>query len=295
MYRIGSKGAIPEQIPVNFIILLAMFAVGAAVLLLMIGRWLDMEGIKYKMETQRNAMNIMQILVSNSPVVKRDSSNVPMKLTLDGEELDRYQINAGIGTEVVTPDSERDIWEKCCDFLDFDYSFTVRDLETDEEWTISNLIFKQDSVCYPQRVRGFVDLPVVIYKDGRRDPGVAVVEMIRTPLSELSFRLSQAFLRASWDKYWEVYSDQPYYVKIPLDPEIDCVRLVETDCSDNYGRVCVRLTDGREACKMFVCENGVNGVTFDQNSNYDFTGSCFDVSITVRRGEVSIIYPGVCS
>jgi len=194
MRKIGSKGSIPEQIPVNFIIILAMFAVGAAVMLLMIGRWLDITGVKYKFETQRNAMSLLQLIVSNSHIVKTDSQNVPLKLIIDSEKLSEYENKAGIGTE--SPSQEREIWEKCCDFLDFDYNFTVHNLVTGENRTIGNLIFSR-SDCYPQRVKGFADLPIVVDENGRRDAGVAVVEMVRTPLSELSFWLSQAFVRAS--------------------------------------------------------------------------------------------------
>jgi len=201
--KIGSKGQIPEQIPVNFILLLAMFAVGAAVLLLMAGKWLDITGYKYKMETQRNAMNLLQLIVSNSPIVKRDLSNEPIKLVLDAHELDDYQNRAGIGTE--SPSDERKKWEMCCDFLDFDYNFTVHNLETKENRTIGNLIFNPLSDCYPLRVIGFADIPIVIDVDGRNHPAVATIEMTRTPLSELSFWLSQAFVRASWDVYWDVY------------------------------------------------------------------------------------------
>ncbi len=299
MRKIGSKGAIPEQIPVNFIILFAMFAMGAAILLLMIGRWVDITGIKYKFETQRNAMNLLQLLVSNSPVVKTDPANVPLKLVLDAEKLSEYQADAGIGTE--TPSPQRDTWEKCCDFLDFDYNFTVRNLVTGENRTIGNLIFNTLSDCYPQRVKSVADIPVVIDEDGRRDYGVAEIEMIRTPLSELSFWLSQAFVRASWDKYWEVYAgEEKYFVKIPLDPEIKCVGILPVD--NNYMRVCVYLTDDRYACKMFVIDNDivVNG-RFQQDWNHKTTGDCFDVLITVERvgdppqGHVKIFYPGDCS
>ncbi len=235
-------------------------------------------------------MNLLQLLVSNSPVVKKDPVDEPLKLVLDAEKLDEYQTNAGIGTE--SPSSQRYTWEECCDFLDFDYNFTVHNLVTDENWTIGNLIFNPLSECYPQRVKGFADLPVVIHEDGRRDAGVAVIEMIRTPLSELSFWLSQAFTRASWDEYWEIYSEEPYFVKIPLDPEIKCIKILPEDENENYMRVCVILDDGREACKMFFYDDDVD---FEQDKDHTFTGDCFDASILVEETYVKITYPGDCS
>jgi hypothetical protein len=302
MRKIGTKGAVPEQIPVNFILILAMFALGAAIMLLMIGRWLDITGVKYKFETQRNTMNLLQLLVTNSPVVKRDSTGTPLKLVLDEEKLTEYNNFASIGMGNVVPWSDRDVWERCCDFLDFDYNFTVHNVMTGENFTIGNLIYNQLSSCYPQRVVGVSDLPIVIDDVGRNDAGIATVKMIRTPLSELSFWLSQAFIRASWEKYWSVYSKEAeYYVKIPLDPEINCVEFIDfngdsiidiNDCVNNYGRVCVILKDGRESCKMFVCDNSV---TFTTDWNHPNIGTCFGVLITSEKGSVKIFYPGVCT
>jgi hypothetical protein len=296
MRSIGKRGTVPEQIPVSFILILAMFALGAAILLLMIGRWLDITGIKYKFETQRNAINLLQMLVSNSPVVKRDSANMPLKLVLDGEKLNEYQNNAGIGMENIVPWGDRDVWERCCDFLDFDYNFTVHNIITSENFTIGNMIYNQLSDCYPQRVIGISDIPIVIDKNGRGDAGVATIKMIRTPLSELSFWLSQAFVRASWEEYWSVYSkESDYYVKIPLDPEINCVIIDSNDCVNNYGRVCVVIkeySNYRESCKMFTCDNSV---TFTTDWNHPTTGGCFDVLIRSQEDGVNIFYPGVCT
>lgn len=299
--KIGSKGY--EQIPVNFVILLAIFAMGAAVFLLMIGKWLDVTGIKYKFETQRNAMSLSHLIVANSPIVKRDSNNEPLKLILDGEKLDEYENTADIGKETLVPGSNRDIWERCCDFMNFDYNLTVHDIVTGENWTMGNLIFDQLSDCYHKRVRGFSDLPVVIENDGRKDAGVAIVDMSSTPVSDLSYWLSQSFLRASWNEYWSVYSgESEYIVKVPLDGEIGCIKFIDTnpadthaDCINNYGRVCVILNDGRESCKNYVCDSSI---VFNQNGAHSFMGDCFDVIITSERGSpnsVNIFYPGDCS
>ena len=308
-----------------------MFAIGAGFMYILMIRWLDLTGFKYELITQRNAMDLSQLIVSNSPLVKRDSSGEPIKLLLEAVKLDNYENSAGIGTEY--PSEERENWEKCCDFLDFDYSLTVIKFKKengrvvpDQTWTISNLIFDRTSDCYIPRIMGVGDVPVVIYENGERYPGVSIVQMTRTPVSDLSFWLSQAFVRAAWCKYWSVFSSEgtgDYSVTIPLDPEIECVKIFDPDPGDNYKRVCVFLRKrcvGEYECKRYtypgectshencdwidsiekVCKNFVfmsvddEGIpiTFDDNGNNQMNDECFNVDLIVKKGKVTVSYPG---
>jgi len=320
-----------EQIPMYYIIILAMFAIGAGSIFIIMVKWLDLTGFKYELITQRNAMDLSQLIVSNSPLVKQDSSGEPIKLVLDVNKLNDYETHAGIGIEHITPDSEREKWEKCCDFLDFDYRFTVHkfkkengDVVPDQTWTMSNLIFDRTSNCYIPRIMGVGDVPIVIYENGERHPGVAIVEMTKTPLSDLSFWLSQGFVRAGWNEYWAVFSsEESYGVTIPLDPEIECVKILDPDPGDNYQRVCVFLRKrcvGEYECKRYTspgectshencdwinsiekaCKNFVfmsiddegRPITFDEDNNKMMSEECFNVDIIVKRNEVKISYPG---
>jgi len=283
------------ELPVmSFVILLCLFAIIAAMMIMIMGRWFDLTGTKYTLITQRNAMDLIQLIVTNSPLVERDPSGEPMKLVLNATQLDVYESKAGIGIRDISSSSEREIWEKCCDFLDFDYNFTVHDLVTSKNRTIANLIFERGSTCYPSRILGVGDVPVVIDEDGKRNAGVAVVTMMRTPLSDLSFWLSQAFLRASWGDYWTVFSsEESYTVTVPLDPEVKCVNI--SDYNDNYKRICVKLIDDREACKSFYYDKNIEetGNFFLYGDNKMTSGQCFNVVILTKRNYVSIFYPGL--
>jgi len=280
--------------PTTLLLLVILFAAGTAVMLIIMGKWLDLTGYRYKMETQRNAMNLIQLIVSNSPVVKIVADQ-PDKLILDADKLDEHVANAGIGTE--TPSYQRGRWEGCCDFLDFDHNFTVHDIEIGKNWTIGNLVFKTESECYPRRVHGFADLPVVVSHDGDNHPGVAVVRLTRTPLSDLSFWLSQAFMRAYWDDYWDLFPEvNEYKVNVPLDPEIKKVSVDE-----NQKRICTHLDkDPYDDIDIVVCKNFVfkeetssgNPISFVKR-DLTHTGECMNAIITVRSSrEVKIEYPG---
>ena len=320
-----------EQIPMNFVIILAMFAIGAGLMLLLMGRWLDLTGLKYELVTQRNALDLSQLIVSSSPIVKRDSSGEPIKLILDSVELDNYGNNANRGTE--NPSEQRENWEKCCDFLDFDYNLTIHkfkkegdDLVVDRSWSISNLIFDPTSDCYIPRIMGIGDLPVAIQENGEMHPGTAILTMTRTPLSDLSFWLSQSFVRASWEDYWKIFpsrGDERYDLTIPLDPEIECIKIFSIG-EENYQRVCIYLREDRcsgelgcknhmtpedcsketgchwvdwteSACKNFVYESTSDSgepVTFVKNNDNMMGDGCFNVDLTVERNKVTISCPG---
>jgi len=283
------------ELPImSFILLIGLLAVVAAFMLMIMGRWFDLTGTKYSLITQRNAMDLVQVIVSNSPLVERDPNGEPIKLVLNATKLDIYENKAGIGTEF--PTKERVDWEDCCDFLDFDYNLTVYDLVADKNRTIGNLIFEPDSECYPSRIMGIGDVPVVVNEDGDKNPGLAVLRMTRTPLSDLSFWLSQAFLRASWAEYWTVFSsEKDYTVLVPLDPEdIECVKI--SDYDDNYKRICVILNNNRgEACKMFYYDKNIeDSEDFDRfGDNKMIPDQCFNVKITTKRNYVSIFYPSL--
>ena len=280
----------------SFVLLLGLFAIIAAFMLMIMGRWFDLTGTKYNLITQRNAMDLVQLIVSNSPIVDRDPSGEPVKLVLNATKLDIYESKASFGMSNILPDSERYLWEECCDFFDFDYNFTVHDLVTLKNRTIGNLIFNRTYLeCYPPRVMGVGDLPVVVDDGGVKNAGVAVVTMMRTPLSELSFWFSQASLRANWAEYWTVFSsEESYSVIVPLNPdEIKCVSV--SDFDDNYKRVCVILNDDREACKFFYYDKSIeDSGNFILSKNNKITpGECFNVQILTKRNFVSISYPGV--
>ena len=80
-----------EQIPMHYVVMFVIFSFVGAVFYLLLVRWLDLTGFKYELITQRNAIDLIQLIVTSSPIVKRDSNNEPIKLVLDKAQLDDYQ------------------------------------------------------------------------------------------------------------------------------------------------------------------------------------------------------------
>ncbi len=286
--------------PVTLLFLLVVFAAGTAAMLLMMGKWLDLTGYKYKMETQRNAMNFAQLIVSNSPIV--EGNGQPNKLILDEREF--WKLNE-YSDYRQSPDPAADDWriewENYTDFLDYDHDLKIiafdpgldgiygTDDDDEHDWELHNIIFKAESECYPKRIVGVIDLPVLVNMSGNYRPGVVIVNLTRTPLSELSFWLSQAFIRAAWDDYWMLYPDTTTYtVYIPLDPQITGVSI-----NKDMKRVCMSV-DATIACKNFIIKEKTypsdEDITFELNGNLVHTGRCLNLEISVESGKVSVLY-----
>lgn len=228
--------------------LLVTFAVGAAVMLYMIGHWLDLSGYRYKMETQRNALNILQTIVSNSPLVYRGPNNEPDKLILDQGMLGVYtNINMTDENDLLT-NPWRIIWKDCCEFHDLQYKLTVMDVVDGIVWSIGDIPFNEESDCYPKRDIAHADMPVIIYRsDKTHHPGFINITMTKTPLSDLSFWLSQAFVRASWTG--QNLFNTTFEVVVPTDPEIRDVEIDRTT-----GLVCTLIRDEPDPDKRRLCK-----------------------------------------
>jgi hypothetical protein len=208
-------------------------------------------------ETQRNVLNLIQLIVSTSPLVYRDPYLEPNKLILDADKLDVYD-NFDMYDQSKFGDSRYEEWNKCCMFPDYDYEINVFDLSTDESWYINPVPkFKTDkeSKCYPKRIVSYADLPVVVRRNGENHPGFINITLTKTPLSDISSWLSQAFVRASWDEYKDLFrttdsegNPQPFEITVRLDPEIKDVSV------DNSGIVCLTFREGTPPptyCKSF--------------------------------------------
>ncbi|MEM5854586.1 MAG: hypothetical protein QW228_09540 [Candidatus Aenigmatarchaeota archaeon] len=164
-------------------------AVLAAVLLFVSSRWLDIQGYRYQLDTQRITINMLNLILSNSPIVERFSEDDPNRLILNSKKLDILN---------------KDDWEKNFDLLEFDYNLTIIDLVNNKKWSFSNIYFG-DSECYYEsmRISGYADVPVVISYGKEKHPGKASLNLRKTPLSELAFRISEGFMRdkMGWGKY----------------------------------------------------------------------------------------------
>jgi len=232
-----------------FAIILA-FAVITASMLLVTGRWVDIQGFRYKLDAQRYAMDLLNLILSNSPLVERYESE-PLRLVLNKEKLDTYArgVNS-YGSE--NPGEKRTFWEKNFDPLEFDYNFTVVDLENGNYWTISNLYFDLNSECYPEsmRVSAGVDLPVVISYGKEKHPGKASLYLQKTPLSELTFLVSQAMYRAK-------KSDEKFLRGLRIDKR----NVKDIIFIKDQNRVCMDVDlDGilKRVCKYYYKEEGID-------------------------------------
>jgi hypothetical protein len=172
---------------------------------------------------------------TGSPIAKE-------KLILDSNKLDEY-----------LDGSVKEEWEDCCEPLEYDYNLFVYDLENGNKWKTGKLIF--DNICpidecpaaaecyldY-QKMKNHAEMPVSIYyEDHTYHPGIANLTLMRTPLSELIFWISQTSVRVGEEM------DRMVIKSIVMGPEIG---LIDIEKKSGTIKVCMEVR-GSKVCKSF--------------------------------------------
>ncbi|MEM5790449.1 MAG: hypothetical protein QXP77_00095 [Candidatus Aenigmatarchaeota archaeon] len=204
----------------------------ASVLLFIIARFFDIQGYRYQLDAQRYAIDLLNLIVSNSPIVERFSDEEPNRIVLSSQNLDEYKWMPWDGccnSLTVDSNEKRKYWEEHFEILEFEYHLTIEDLINGNSWTISNLYFNETD-CYHQttRVSARAEIPVVISYGKEKHPGKATLILKRTPLSELAFFVSEAFLRGETeeeDYLREVIVDREYIRKVFLNENRICIEV----------------------------------------------------------------------
>ncbi len=221
----------------------------AAVLLFVTAKFLDIQGYRYQLDAQRYAIDILNLIISNSPIVERFPNEEPNRIILSSEKLDEYEWKPWdpcCDSSMVDSNTRRKYWEKNFEVLEFEYHLTVEDLVNKMSWTISNLYFNETE-CYHRtmRVSARADVPVAISYGKEKHPGKATLTLKKTPLSQLAFFLSEAFLRAEEAKNFE---DRNYVREVVIDKDYI------TRVSVNGNRICIHAKVGdstKPICKYF--------------------------------------------
>lgn len=252
------------------------------ILLFLTSRWLDIQGYRYQLDAQRYAIDVLNLIISNSPIVERFEDEEPNRLILNAEKLNDYSFLPWENW-----DYRRKFWQEHFELLEFEYEINIEDLITHKSWKFSNLYF-EDSECYYEamRISGYVDAPVVISYGSEKHPGKASIKLKRTPLSELAFFLSEAFMRS------EMNPSENYLRGIRVDTtNIKGIDVLSLDGSENV--VCLKhIKDGNEikVCKYFY-RNEKELKIDDSVKNFNTQRKCIDVIVRyfAQEGKVGVV------
>lgn len=198
---------------------------------LITGKFLDLKIERVGIEQTRAAINLLHLILTSSPGIKKDSLGEPMKLMVG---------------------SLSDL-ERCCSLLEYGYRMTIKNIATGDDFMsfdfeskdpISNFPLDLNSYCYQSRAMGTittVDMPADDCRDfrfGACESAVAILDVARTPLSELSYLITLAC----------TYQDFTNKT-VPIDAA-DAIK-IEIEGS----KICFELKNGNEVCKNFYCQD----------------------------------------
>lgn len=222
---------------VNYAILVAVVA---GVLLMVTGKFLDLTVERQTSTQTRATINLLQKVVSEGDFLMTNSVGEKLKLMVDKTKLAATKL------------------EDCCQSLQYDYVFSVGQFEgvakskkTIEIAAVSGpltnyegkLEYDRDSDCYYSfgvGRRSAADVPVNICEGdvNKCEQGVAQIETENSPLSELSYWITQA-----------CNFDQDLSKRIPLSTK-DYI-------SSNDVKIVGDSVCFKGACKKFSCHEGV--------------------------------------
>lgn len=297
------------SIPI-LIISVVGYALLMGMILLVLDKYLDMRVIAYSGDATRQATNLLHAILTSSPIVEGGNYITKEKLVLNDEYLMKYSGNKWFNR-----------WEEWEDYniLEYDFDLSVMELNIPLKYEFRNLVFDMNDECYLdyQRIKGYAEMPVSIHggteSNPQYRPGIASLTLMRTPLSELSFWISQSSLRMREGH------DAELLKSIRVGPEVKHIKI------DNSGELCMRV-DGSTVCKHFstepsprvkICTSAgkikkLSGVTVleppftgescdgsididlpDKDDLDDFEDECKLIKINATRSEIYVIIPTV--
>jgi hypothetical protein len=258
-------------------------------LLFILDRYLDMRVVSYTADAQRHANNLLH-LVLNSKLITKE------KLIIDKNELDKYDENNWFSYPM---NSYRKDWESSNEIIEYDYNFSVIEFGA-KKHEFGNLIFNMNNPCYfdYQRIKGYTEMPVSVYHvNDEYRPGIANLTLMKTPLTELCFWISQSSLRLE-EKY-----DDEILKSIRVGPEVTSIVF------DNAGYICMYV-NGKWVCKSFYHESyQIRICETDESIPKDYIGKsceilpdisnepillksgCKAISINATKNSIDIIIP----
>jgi hypothetical protein len=253
-------------------------------------KYLDLRVTSYTIDSSRHAINLMHLFLTNSLLLE-NSPNEIQKLVLSSGRIGEY--NSGWFTDQEDILGYRMKLSDCCELLEYDYNFSTSVRTESGSWSktaeFGNLVFDMESMCYMdyQRMKGYAEMPIVVWSKGNNGniytPAIANLTLMKTPLSELAFWISQSSLRLN-EKY-----DQSLIKEIRFGPEVEKIRIYKA--TPARGIICMFK---RNSLHDKICKQFYNSSAEVKMSISDSSGS-WDISTFTQASPFEKFLPNNCN
>jgi len=282
----------------TLIVVVVSYAILIAVLLFVLDKYLDLRVVSYTTDTTRQATNLLHLILTSSSIAED-------KLVIKESEIDSTDYTEEMWLAYPITETKKH-WMTYYDILEYDFNFSVSSGGWEKQF--GNLIFDMTSMCYRdyQKIKGYAEIPASLYYRGFdvSVPAIANLTLMISPVSELSFWISQTSLRIE-----EEY-DSELLKTIQLGPEVSMVKIQDkSDEMSNTGIVCMNVSDNW-VCKYFSFEPGLeinvcrpggdlyvgtDCVSLD-NVPIEFyladRNQCKEIQIKATQSSIDVILPG---
>lgn len=232
-------------------------------LIVLLFRFLSGDIIKFDVQKELykqsgKAINLLNVIITSSDIVEKDSLGQPQKGLIKKEKL--LEIN----------NNNKEL--ECCNYIDYDYYIEVKNLETSEFFTTGfpkktmNNFFNLGKKCKLIDSDEFLfgyKVPISISEGDNIQLGEMVIYLIKTPLSNIADIISQACLKTDYSEATSFYG---------LMEETD--NIIINEKSDDTYEVCVKSQDDINMCKIIKCNLKIKKLNEDSPKCGSIDGDC---------------------
>ena len=158
-----------------FIVLIALFV-------LIFGSYVDIKIYKNIYVEHGKRIALLNAIGESSDLIMKDCNGQPKKLIFLENKLDEV---------------EKDKELSCCYCYNYDYLLEIRDLRKNNKWEIGfddlDYFFKKGKFCNvisKKKYLGSSSIPLVIFNGTDYNPGVGILTLGQTPLSNIAYGIS---------------------------------------------------------------------------------------------------------
>jgi len=248
---------------------MAVLTISVILILYVFVSYFDVKIFKNVYVEHGKRIALLNAIGESSYLIEKDSNDQPKKLIFLSEKLDNMDKNKELS---------------CCYYYDYDYFLEIRDFKNKNKWEIGfddlDYFLKKGKECEmvsKKKYIGASSIPAIIFDENNYNPGVAIIKLGQTPLSNIAYSIS---LQCS------KYSDYELKTKVYGIKSIDIF-----DYEDNK-EVCIKYEKDsieKEFCKKIFCNKKITKELTDLENE----DGCYEITINYleNEDEIKIYYP----
>lgn len=221
--------------------------------------YIDVKIFKISYIEHGKRIALLNAIAESSDMVMKDSNDQPKKIIFLKDKLNLIEKNKELD---------------CCYYYDYDQFLEIIEFRENNKWKIGfdnlDYLFKKGKECKAvnkQKYIGSSSIPIVVFDGVNYNPGVAIIKLSQTPLSNIAYTISVNCMKDE-DSESEI--------------RIYGVSSLQVSEDDDGKEICVKYVGNSEKfCKKIYCDKKIVNKFAGHNAD------CYDLTIKfLREGNI---------